>query len=209
MERNESILDALALRVHVLSLDQIAQTWFGGQARADAGARRVMQRMVKAGLAAMKREYCYPMLPLSGPILAWAPGQAEPDLGAVAYSLQSRWPEASSRVVEVYTSTPRLANRIGGFDGRLRHRDQVTHDLHVSEIYLRLFQTNPDLACRWMGEELCKRGQEFGEKLPDAVLADASGRPARAIEFGGRYPKKRVQDFFEHCAQRNLAFELW
>ena len=209
VERNESILDALALRIHVLSLDQIARTWFGDQARAVAGVRRLMERLIKTGLAAVRREYSYPMLPLTGPILAWNPGQAEPDLGAIAYALQSRWPDAPSRVVEVYTSTPRLANRMGGFDGRLRHRDQVTHDLHVSEIYLRLYQTDPDLACRWMGEELSKSGQEYGEKLPDAVIADESGRPVRAIEFGGRYPKKRVQAFFEHCAQRNLAFELW
>lgn len=209
VERNESILDALALRIHVLSLDQIARTWFGEQARPAEGARRLMERLVKSGLAAAKREYSYPMLPLTGPILAWNPGQAEPDLGAIAYALQSRWPDTPSRIVEVYTSTPQLANRLGGFDGRLRHRDQVTHDLHVSEIYLRLYQTNPDLACQWMGEELRKSGQEYGEKLPDAVIADESGHPVRAIEFGGRYPKKRVQAFFEHCVQRNLAFELW
>jgi hypothetical protein len=209
MERNESILDTLALRVRLLSLEQIAHTWFGDQVQPVAGARRMMERLVKAGLAAAKPDYAYPMLKLTGPILIWKPGQAMPDPGAIARLLRSRRPKTPTHKVETYRSTPRLANRMGGFDGRIRHPDQITHDLQLSEIYLHLYQTNPGLACRWLGEELCKRGQEYGEKLPDAVITDELGRPARAIEFGGGYSTKKIGEFFGHCVARNLAFELW
>ena len=209
MEPVEAILDALAFRVHVLTLGQIAQAWFPGHVRPEGAAKRLMERLASKGLVCAKREYSYSLLSLNRPVFSWLPGDPEPEAGMIAYQLQSRWPDESPMIVDAFSSTPRLATRIGGFDGRLRHRDQITHDLHLSEVFLHYLRNFPSEACRWSGEELRKRGQRYGEKLPDALIIDDAGRPLRAIEFGGRYPKNRVREFFEHCARRNLAFDLW
>lgn len=208
-DRATVILDALALRVHLLSLPQIAGIWWGNNKHPLAGARRFMDRLVESGLVARKILYAYPMIELSAPVVRWRPGDFEPDFGAVAYQLQSRWPDLPEQSIEVYTSTPRLANRMGGFNGRIQHRDQVTHDLHMSQLYLHYATSNLLAGRQWMGEELRKRGQEYGEKLPDAVLVDETGAQNCAVEFGGRYPKKRVRDFHDHCVTQRLAYELW
>ncbi len=209
--RNAQIFDALTLRIRLLSLDQIASTWWDTTSHPVRNARRHLNRLCVAGRLKCRTIPTYPMIDLAEPIFSWRPGDPQPtdaELGAIAYRLQSRWPDTPQRPTVIYTATPSMANRLGGFDGRIQHRHQVTHDLHLTELYLRLLREEPDRARRWAGEELAKPTQGHGEKLPDAFLCDDNGRPVHVIEFGGRYPKHRVRDFHEYCSTNGLSYDL-
>lgn len=207
--RDSQIVDALTRRIRLVSLDQAARVWWSRNRQPLRDARRRLDALSHTGLLLCRKVDVYPMLDLTAPVCSWSPGEDEPEFGGIANRLRSRWPQAAAQRTVVYTATRRLANRIGGFDGRLQHRHQVTHDLHVSELYLRMLVREPKRARAWVGEELSKAGQAYGEKLPDAVLHGDDGRPFQVIEFGGRYSKPRVRDFHQHCATNGLAYELW
>jgi hypothetical protein len=211
-KRDTGILEALTLKIRLLCVEQAAATWWPGVRSGVSQARARLDGLVAAGTLARHEVFCHPLLPLEAPVLVWRPGEPQPTedvFGAVAYRLKTRWPDEPPARTVVYTATPKLANRLGGFNGRMRHRDQVTHDLHVTQLYLEFLRRDPEAARRWRGEELGKSEQGYGEKLPDAVLVDDAGRPCLAIEFGGRYSKGRVRDFYLHCAGRGIGFDLW
>ena len=55
----------------------------------------------------------------AGPVFKWKPGDAAPDFGQLAWTLQSRWTEPA-REVTVYLATRRAASIFGGrADGRI------------------------------------------------------------------------------------------
>ncbi len=210
--RDSQILEALTLKIRLLSAEQAAAAWWPGVRRGASQVRARLDALATAGMLSRHEVFAHQLLALEQLVLAWRPGQPQPtenELGAAAYRLKTRWPDESPARTVVYTATRKLANRIGGFNGHMPHRDQVSHDLHVTQLYLQLLRREPETARRWRGEELGKTDQGYGEKLPDAVLMDEAGRPYLAIEFGGRYSKGRVRDFCRHCAQRGIGFDLW
>ena len=85
---------------------------------------------------------------------------------------------------------------------------QATHDLHVVQIYLRLWQADPGLAALWVSEERFAP-ERRREKLPDAVLRDTAGNLILVIEFGGAYDAKHVERVHLDCVTRSLPYELW
>lgn len=210
--RDRQILDCLTQKVRMISAEQAAATWWTANRDAACHAGTRLDALVTAGVLGRHEVFSVPLLAHTEPVLSWRPGQAQPtddDFGAAAYRLKTRWPDEPAGRWVVYTATRQLANRIGGFEGGIPYRDQVSHDLHVTELYLRLLRSEPEAAHAWRGEELGKRDQAYAEKLPDAVLVDAEGRPYQAIEFGGRYAKARVRAFCDHCFARRLGFDLW
>ena len=84
---------------------------------------------------------------------------------------------------------------------------QLTHDLNVSEIYLRVFQSRDD-GTRWLSEDRLPRDWPMRER-PDAVLADESGKTLLAIEYGGDYPVSRLQELHTSFAKADLGYQLW
>ena len=200
--RDETILEALTLKVRIVTLSQVAETWWGG---ATALARRRLGYLESLGLVARHRVNLHPMLQLSGPVCVWEQREQKPDAGAVAYRLQSRW--AKPLILStVYVATQKAGDQFGGFGGGFKHRTQLTHDVHLSELYLKRVRTGQ--ADDWVGEEVFAAERE-GEKLPDAILRDGSGQIYRVIEFGGRYDSRRVSDFHDDCAGRGLPYEIW
>lgn len=140
--------------------------------------------------------------------MAWSPGQPDPDFRAVSNALRDRWPQRPTRLFTVYRATQMANNRLGG-PTRVKPLadDQITHDLHVSEIYLRYLRTNPSAADAWLGEDvLGKAGYKL--KDPDAIIRN-EGEPELAVEFGGRYDVQCLRDLHEDCAERGRAYELW
>lgn len=202
--RDDEILDALTLRVRCLTLSQLAETWWRGS---EPNARRRLRRLEADGLLERMRVNVHPLIAFSEPECAWHPRTPGPDFGAIAYRLQSRWRDAPTPTT-IYIATKRAANQFGGFGGRLRHRTQVTHDLHLAGVFLHHRERAPDVVPRWLGEETYREDRE-GEKLPDAMIVDANGEPELVIEFGGSYDAARVQDFHEDCETRGLPYELW
>ena len=160
------------------------------------------------GTPCAKRVLARPLLPLLEPAFRWKPGKDAPLFGELSWTLQKRWTEPA-REVTVYLATRRAAAIFGGrADGKIKNPSQVTHDIHLRALYLKLVREAPTLAAGWIGEDILAPTREH-QKLPDAILHDGEGRPRLVIEFGGSYPTERVRDFHEDCAARGLPYELW
>jgi len=149
----------------------------------------------------------HPERDLKKPLWRWKPGEPEPPYGLLSYEARIRWTEAL-KPTTVYTASERSAQIYAGRGGRLSHPLQVTHDLHVSAIYLRLLKENPAEAAGWVSDNVLAPLRR-GKKLPDAEIHDADGRTVKVIEFAGSYPPERIRKVHEDCARRNVPYELW
>lgn len=207
-ERDEAILRTLACKVRYLTLQQVAATWWRSALHRALIARRRLRLLREKGLLEEVTLPAHPMLPLAEPIVRWRVGDEDPPFDQVAYRLQQRW-AAQYRPTRIFFATARAARHFGAVNrGRILHPDQITHDLHVSALYLKLLKEAPELAAHWVGEDEFAKERE-GEKLPDAVLRDGKGPPAFVVEFGGRYDASRLRDFHEDCRKRMLPYDLW
>lgn len=207
--RDDEILRTLSLRVRLFALDQIAAAWWTSTPAGRTNARRRLATLVDAGMLRRLRVNVRPLPALEGPVLSWQPGDADPPFGAVAWRLQSRWQEPP-RTTTVYIATRRGANQYGGRQrGELRREFQATHDLGVAAMFLRMRAIDSSRVEGWIGEDVLAPHRR-GQKLPDAVLADAPDRPPRLVlEFGGAYDSDRVRAFHESCAEDELPYQLW
>ena len=205
-DRDRDILVTLATRLRFLALRQVASWWQSPSAA--QSARRRLAQLEAEGMVVLSRVHAEPLLELRAPIVAWIPGHPAPDFRAVSNTLNSRWPVVAPAALMVYRASRTTNNRFGG-PGRLAplSADQITHDLHVSEVYVQLRRTDPATASAWIGEDvLGKAGYRM--KDPDAIVRRPDGSDI-AIEFGGRYDKQRVEEFHQDCERRNRPYELW
>lgn len=209
VSRDDEILRTLALKVRLLSLDQVAAGWWEPTEAGRMNARRRLAQLASEGLMTRLRVQARPLPPLLAPVLTWQPGHSTPDLGAVAWCLQSRWKDGP-RETPVYIATRRGANQYGGRGrGELRRVFQATHDLGVSAMYLKLHASNRKDADDWIGEDILSPHRR-GQKLPDAILAESpESRPRLVLEFGGAYDTARVSSFHESCVEDAVPYELW
>lgn len=205
--RDDAILDALSRRVRVVSQEQVLRTWWPEASSSAPAARRRLCELQEAKLLRQVRLNARPLLPLEAPLFAWAPGESDPDPDALAYQFQSRWCEPP-RTTTVLVATSKTRAQYGaGSRGRV-NGSSLTHDLHVTELYLRLLRTDPEAASAWVGEDMRPKAG-FRLKDPDAVLEFPDGRPPRIVEFAGAYDARHVRDFHEDCRRRRRVYELW
>ena len=206
--RDIEILITLSVRVRVLSLPQIRRCWWRLSHDANDVCFRRMRLLEQAGLLVKRRITAIDVGQLSGPLACSAPGQYVPDLGALAWQLRKRW--RAGRIARsfswrlhvcptVWRSPPGPnSTRFPGFArfGRGRHVP-------------RAYRTHPALIEHWIDEDRfapLRRGQ----KLPDAVIAsDLTSLPTLVLEFGGDYPKSRLQDFHDDNESRGLPYQIW
>lgn len=212
-ERDEALVRALLGKIRLASFGQIAQAWWPGSESGRTNARRRVHELVEARLLIRERTFARPMLELKAPVFRWKPGHVKPDPEKLSYQLQSRWEAQDGsrepRAATVYLASHRAAHVLGGVAiARIQNPSQVTHDIHVTEIYLKLLREEPKLAQAWVGEEIIAPTR-VNQKLPDAILRDSQGTPRLVMEFGGAYPSERVQAFHEDCEARGLPYELW
>ena len=201
--RDREILLTLTHKVRLLSLDQIARSWWPSSS---PGAARARLSALPALLHRLTLN-AHPELTLPGPLFTWRPGLPTPPFGALSYRLKKRWNQAV-KPTTVYIASEKAARYFGGCGGKLRRPLQATHDLHVAQIYLRLLNADPALAALWVSEERFAP-ERRREKLPDAVLRDAAGNLILVIEFGGAYDAKHVERVHLDCVTRSLPYELW
>lgn len=212
---NPQIIDAVTRRIRIITAEQAGSAWWAHSRNPEKSAARRLDAFCRAGLLRSLNVYAYPLPPLDEPVHSWTPSHGSqpadpsPEYGEIAWRLKSRWARCTPKVTTAYTATPTLANRVGGYNGRYTQPNQVTHDLAMTFLFLRVLREEPALARAWRGEELQKPSQGYGEKLPDATCYDEAGEPFLVYEFGGRYSKARVRDFHEHCEGRGLAYLLW
>ncbi len=150
-----------------------------------------------------------PLPVIDEPICVWQPSQQLPDFGAVAWSAKSRWKFGARRTSVVVASDLATRIRTGRNAREIKQCFQLTHDLGVSETFLRFRQTRPAEATLWNGEDIIARFRRK-KKLPDAIIAgDDIWPPRLAVEFAGAYSRGRIKGFHKFCEQEQLPYELW
>jgi hypothetical protein len=212
-KRDLEILEALTHKVRVLSLDQIARTWWEKSAAARRVAGGRLRILAEDGLLHVEHAPAHPELALERPVAVWQPTGAPPDFGAISYRLKSRWKNHPVRTTCVSASKT-AANRFGGHGGRLPREIERTHDIHMAQVYLLYRLREPELLPDWVFEERIKserrrgsRRSTPGEKLPDAILRSSSG--TKVVEFGGAYEKEKLMAFHSYCKDHSFSYEIW
>lgn len=205
-QRDTEILEALTLRIRVLSVDQVSRTWWPDSTSPETAVRRFRQ-LADAGYLSRISLMAHPETSLSEPVCVWHQEADVPDFGAVAWRLNSRW--AEPLVTTACVIATRFAGRFfGGHGGRKPRRAETTHDLHLSAVYLQMQTNQPHRAATWISEDERKKDTEHGGKLPDAIVTD-SGRKT-AIELGGKsYDRDKLEAFHVFCHEQNLGYEIW
>ncbi len=206
-DRDVNLLETLTLRVRVLSISQVVRVWWPDSVNIKTAAHRRLSQLEAAGYVELFPMMAHPEVTLSEPLCSWKPGESSPDFGALAWLLQSRWNEELVNT-HCVISTDFAGRFFGGYGGRKPRRAETTHDLHLSSVFLQMRTNQPDRAATWISEDARKKDLVHGEKLPDAIVSD--GDSQIAIELGGKsYDRRKLEEFHEHCDERNLAYEVW
>ena len=207
-ERDERLIRALLGKIRLVTLAQLARSWWPESESGRTNAKRRVQDLMAHELLIRERVFARPLLALEAPLFRWKPGEPGPEFGQLSYQLQSRWTTGPRRTT-VYLASRRAANIFGGtVPGRIKNPSQVTHDLHLSALFFKIIEEEPKLAQAWTGEDVIAPTRVH-QKLPDAILFDGKGQPRLVMEFGGAYPADRVQAFHEDCQARALPYEIW
>lgn len=191
----------------MLTIPQLARTWWKTTGSAGAAARRRLETLQQDGLIALLPLTAHPELPLSAPVIAWKPGTQTPNLGAASYQLKHRW-SSSPRPVPAIIATTTAARLFGGHGGRWPRESEQTHDIHLSTVYLHYRKTRPALASSWVSEaQIYDAREDKDQKLPDAMIT-VDGNP-HVIEFGGAYSRAKLEAFHGYCEALELPYEVW
>ena len=205
--RDEWIVKTLSIEVPLLTLNQIARTsWRGSKAGLECARRRLGQ-LIRAGLVESFEVRAHPELDLQKPLWIWRPGEPPPPFGVVSYQARIRWNQPL-RTTTIFRASKRLARQFAGSGGRLSRPLQVTHDIHVAALYLKLVRHRPEEAAGWVSDAVLAPLRR-GQKLPDAEIHDERGRTVKVIEFGGGYPPERMQKVHADSERRQVPYELW
>lgn len=202
------IVETLALRVRLLTVPQIARTWWAASAHSRACARRAALGLQRRGLVRTITLVAHPELVLENPVISWNLGQGAPDFAAGARVVRTRW-TASPEMVRVIIATAEAAHFFGGIARSDPRRSEQTHELHMSTVFLVLAARSPELVPFWKPEGWLRRSRPSGPgvKLPDAMLRSPTG--IRVIEFGGAYSRQKLEAFHAFCADASLPYEVW
>ena len=102
-ERDADLLTTLCVRVRLMTLPQIAGLWWPESADERVPAER-LGKLAAAELVHPRSLLTAPLPTLDAPVLSWHPETPDPDCGAVAWQLQSRWVDAP-QPTPVYLAT--------------------------------------------------------------------------------------------------------
>ena len=205
--RDRALLDTLTQRVRVLSLAQVARTWFSGAAEPLRNAERRLRGLAARGLVERFVMSARPELVLLQPLFCWAPREPGPEFDRLAYRLEARWtaPAVPTRLI---IASRAAGTWLGGFAGRRPRRSEVSHDLTLAGLYLRRLAERPELRELWLSEARLRRlGYGDDARLPDAMVRGHD--TCTVVEVGGTYSARKLAAFHEFCADRDLRYELW
>ena len=204
--RELDIVDAHTRRVRMMTLTQMGHVWWP-ELVSQKPIRRELKRLRDGGLLWRTMINAHPRLAIKFPVSVWEPSQTEPDFQRVAERIRSRWRHCGEPT-EVYWASSQAANLFGSGAGQLPnvlHRD---HDLLLSEDYVFYRLRCADVVHRWASEDVFPKAG-FRIKTPDAFLFDDSGKPMLVVESASKYGIRQIESFHQHCAERDLPYELW
>ena len=203
----EEIVIALAKHVRVMSLEQIRRTWWRGQRTGKQRAKESMRYLESCGLVRIRNVFSRPIAQLDSPLFDWHQGQPAPPFDDVASYLRRR-ARTEAKVMPVVTAETKALRFFSQMEQRTLKLTQVTHDLHVSEMFLHHFEAGCDVYRDWVGEDCLPRPWPLRER-PDALLCDEHGQVNRALEYGGEYTVQRLAKLHQGFVKINLPYELW
>ena len=133
----EEILVALVWHLRVLSVEQIARTWWQGQATANRRATDAIKARQQSGWLHVRELISRPTVPLEGPLVCWEPGQRAPDFEDLSRLLHRRARTAARKIMVV--SATRKSRQLYGVAGSAQRPKltQVSHELFVAEVFIR------------------------------------------------------------------------
>jgi len=201
------MLRVLSGDLRIVSLEQAARIWWPDQKRALRNAREAVQKLEFVGWLKVHRALSRPVAELSAPVFVWEPGQPTPPFRELSQQLRRR-ALADARVVTILAAGPRTRKFHGQSSrGRCIKLTQVTHDLHVAEVW-RHHREQGFARHRWIGEDGLSSDWP-ARQIPDAVLLSEQGHYLKAIEYGGGYPVTRLRNLHRGLSAINLGYELW
>ena len=166
-----------------------------------------MRRLRNDGWIQRQRVLSRAVPRLHNPIFSWESGNPTPDFRQFSQLLHQR---AKQPLVTI--SVSRATAKCNLLLGCGKHSSvrltQLTHELQVSEVYLRLRDNLWISELNWLSDDRLPDEWRLSVR-PDALLVDSRGNFVRAIEYGGDYSVKRLESLHEAMASILLAYELW
>lgn len=197
--RDLEIIDCLREHVRLLSIDQIARTWWEGQRHQITSARKRMLRLAAANRVTVKRRLARKEIPVTYPVISFCPTRpTEPSFQDAARQLKNRWLSQPSSPVDIVLHPKAYSPRTS----------EVTHDIQLSAVYLHYRATKPELIKNWIPERVIR--QELAGKkgdISDAQIRDISGKVVLTIECGGSYRAEKLKLF--HEANKETPYVIW
>lgn len=205
--RDRDLLDTLVRRVRVLTLEQIARTWFAHTVTPRRHADIRLVRLARAGLIHRDTMIAHPELLLDMPMTVWVPGREPPDWVDLARRAACRW-SAAPKSCKLVVASKLAGTWLGGRGGRWPRPMELSHDISLAGVFLKFRLQDPNQAAAWVSEDLLGHyGFERDDRRPDAFI-DTSVAP-RAIELAGLYRPAKFRNFHAFCEDHNLAYEIW
>lgn len=205
--RDVAILLTLAHRVRCLDATLAATAWWSEAAKGKNKAARRLQELTRNEWLCTASMFAHALPPLDSPLLVWRQGETPPDFGPIAYHLKNRF-LAPAKATAIYWASRKTMQRFGSGKLRRPRASEVSHDLGLAAVYLKLRREVPARAKAWISEaKILARGTARGVKVPDAFIAEKG--MVTAIEFGGEYSKTKLVELHRHCERHHEGYELW
>jgi len=200
------VVALLATFLRIVSERQVAVEFFWDAARPLRVARTAIGRLERNELVETQTVMTHPEVILKGPVLDWHKGDPLPSFGHVSRKLQSRWgePPVRTKIVWATARAKRLYGALGS--PRKPRAKEITHDIHVAQVFFHLLRHQPELAEHWVGEDELRAQGRQGD-IPDAVIAVPGGEQI-IIEFGGAYDARKVRVIHQSYAQHG-RYQIW
>lgn len=205
-DREQEIVRTLADLVRVMTLDQIARTWWTDTRWGRSRAAASMKLLVSEGWAHMQHVLSRDIHSPTVPLIDWMPGDPRPGFREVVRILHRR-AMTDAQLVRVVVASRRAVMLFSSGPVPPIKLTQMTHDLNVSEIYLHHRQLGLP-AGRWLSEDRLPSDWPL-RRRPDAVLRDEHGTIVRAVEYGGDYPARRLMELHDDLQSIGIGYHLW
>lgn len=202
----EQIVRILADSVRVMTVAQVARTWWTDTRWGRDRASAAMTRLAAKGWLHVQHALSRPIQSFVSPLIDWRPGTRRPDFAAAARLLHQR-AIVDARTVKVVFAATRAVRFFSSGPALPVKLTQMTHDLNVSELYLHYRRSGLADQC-WTSEARLGRDWPLKER-PDAVLRDEAGTIVRAVEYGGDYTASRLAELHAGLSSINLSYEIW
>jgi hypothetical protein len=171
--------------------------------RDSCSLERILASLKCSGLIVQREMMAQPLLPLHQPLIDWLPGAPMPPVARVAWQLRRRWNQKIFRCDVIHATAAARQMQCGTCFTSLSAPGKLTHDLHLTEVYLTHLARQRDFV--WQHEqELTMLGwlQEYA-RLPDALVDGV------AVDVGGKYSAAKLKDLHRCYRHRELPYQLW